>query len=180
MFANMDYPHDDEDFRRSVELEARQQLANTRIPVSHCCAGNSRARAAWLRCGSAARVLGFASVPRDAACNRCEICPRAPLLAFERSDGGAFPHMMRRRNDFITASELLRPLEGCAPRRAALATGVLRSQMFRSPPRLRRCPGALPYAATTRFGQRAPRDADGCGTLTTFVIIIWRPLRSTT
>jgi len=160
MFANMDYPHDDEDFRRAVELEARQQLSRLH---SHPCLA--------LLCGNSEQEQQAAmwGAPRESWVSplfhetlraiSAEICPRTPYWP-SSAHGGAFPHdATQGTTSYYGVGAYLRPLEDARRAAPRFATECLAFANVPEPATIE----AMPGGASVRrhhaaWAARAPRD----------------------
>ncbi len=112
MFANMDYPGDDETFLASVRCEAAQQLGRLQArPSLALICGNSEVgqqaamwgapREAWTQ------PMFSDALPSIAA----SICPGVPYCP-SSSDGGAFPHQVNAGStSYFGVSAYRRPLD---------------------------------------------------------------------
>ncbi len=160
MFASMDYPADDESFRLSVELEARQQLIRLR---SHPClavlCGNSEV-AQQAAMGGAPRELWRMALFDDLLPALCR--QLASDIAYWPSSayGGAFPHQANEgTTSYFGVGAYLRPLEDAQRSELRFATECLAFANVPSDQTLARIPGGLATRVHhPAWKARSPRD----------------------
>ena len=133
MFANMDYPTDDEVFAAGVEAEVRQQLGRLqgRPSLTLLCGNSEGAQQAAMSGGSRDCWAPPFFETQLAAWAR-ELCPQVPYCS-SSTHGGAFPFQATEGVDLVLWRwRVPADAGGCAPRGAALCLGM---------PGVRQCAG---------------------------------------
>ncbi|OYY51478.1 MAG: hypothetical protein B7Y03_10705 [Polaromonas sp. 24-62-144] len=160
MFANMDYPEDDEPFMTSVALEISQQLQ--RLQARACVAllcGNSEVAqqaAMW----GASRDVWHSTFFADTLARLChDVIPGTPYWP-SSACGGSFPHQASAgTTSYYGVGAYLRGLDDARRSELKFATECLAFANVPSTPTLERMPGGL--ATRTHHAAwkaRSPRD----------------------
>lgn len=160
MFANMDYPAQDESFAASVELEARQQLQ--RLHAHPCLAvlcGNSEAEQQAAMWGAARENWCSPLFGETLARLSAELAPGTPYWP-SSAHGGAFPHQANAgTTSYYGVGAYLRPLDDARRSGLKFATECLGFANIPEAPALARMPGGLATRVHhPAWKQRSPRD----------------------
>lgn len=160
MFANMDYPEDDEPFMASVALEVSQQLQ--RLQARACVAllcGNSEVAqqaAMW----GASRDVWHSTFFADTLARLChDVIPGTPYWP-SSACGGSFPHQASAgTTSYYGVGAYLRGLDDARRSELKFATECLAFANVPSTPTLERMPGGLATRAHhSSWKARSPRD----------------------
>ena len=160
MFANMDYPFDDEDFAASTELEVFQQLE--RLKSSPCLAvlcGNSEVEQQAAMWGASKPLWRPAFFEMHLAA-RCAAIAPGTLYWPSSAHGGAFPHQADTgTSSYYGVGAYLHTPQDARRSNLKFATECLAFANVPQASALERLPGGL----TTRvhhpaWKQRSPRD----------------------
>ena len=160
MFANMDYPEDDEAFTTSVSLEISQQLQ--RLQATACVAllcGNSEVAqqaAMW----GASRDAWHSAFFADTLARLChEVVPGTPYWP-SSACGGSFPHQASAgTTSYYGVGAYLRGLDDARRSELKFATECLAFANVPSTPTLERIPGGLATRVHhSAWKARSPRD----------------------
>jgi beta-mannosidase len=143
MFANMDYPAEDEAWSASVRREVEQQLLELQArPCAAVLCGNSEAsqqaamwgapREAW------SSPLFTKMLPSIAMC----FCPDVPYCP-SSTDGGAFPHQVNAGvTSYFGVGAYLRPIEDARRSELRFASECLAFANIPEPPTIAAMPGS--------------------------------------
>ena len=160
MFANMDYPADDDSFAASVERETREQLARL---SSHACltvlCGNSEVAQQAAMWGSPREQWSPPLFHETLATLSSSLCPNVPYWPCS-TQGGAFPQQSDKgTSSYYGVGAYLRPLDDA--RRAAV-TFTSECLAFANVPEdktLAQMPGGLGVRVhQPEWKSRSPRD----------------------
>src|SRR5574337_1377750 len=160
MFANMDYPADDEAFLASVSAEGRQQLRSIHSHASLALiCGNSEVEqqaAMWGAAREAWRSPLFDTVLAELCAQHAPHVPYWPSSAH----GGAFPHQASSgTTSYYGVGAYLRGIEDARRSDLRFATECLAFANVPGPPALERMPGVLGARVHhPGWKQRSPRD----------------------
>ncbi|MES2635078.1 MAG: glycoside hydrolase family 2 protein [Pseudomonadota bacterium] len=160
MFANMDYPADDESFRASVVLEARQQLARLRPhPCLAVLCGNSEA-AQQAAMGGASHELWRMPLFDDLLPAICREVAGGIAYWPSSAHGGAFPHQASEgTTSYFGVGAYRRPLDDAGRSALRFATECLAFANIPSDATLARLPGGLAVRVHHPVWKaRSPRD----------------------
>jgi len=160
MFANMDYPADDETFMASVDLEAVQQLQRLHARPSICVlCGNSEVEQQAAMWGAPRGEWASALFEQRLA----ELCaahaPRTPYWP-SSAHGGSFPHQADAgTTSYYGVGAYLRPLDDARRANLKFATECLAFANVPSDSAIARMPGGLANRVHhPRWKERSPRD----------------------
>lgn len=160
MFANMDYPADDETFAASVEKEARQQLARWQAhPCLALICGNSECEQQAAMWGAPREAWSQPLFDERLAALAREYCPDVPYWP-SSAHGGSFPH----QNDVGTTSyygvgAYLRPMEDARRSEVRFASECLAFGNMPPASTIARMPGGSSLRAHhPGWKARTPRD----------------------
>ena len=160
MFANMDYPLDDPQFRESARAEVQQQLARWQArPSMAVLCGNSEASQQAAMWGAARGHWLPSWFEHDLADLCAQWCAGVPYWP-SSAHGGAFPHQNDRgTTSYYGVGAYMRPLEDARLSGVRFASECLALANIPSDAALARMPGgAAVRVHQAAWRERAPRD----------------------